>query len=819
MTDKKETDPGVSRELRQQAEAALRESIANFGAVLNATDESIYLIAVDKTVLALNDMAARSLGRSRRELIGKNLRDLLPPEIIARRRPFIDRLISTGEPVIFEDEKDGRWTVNHLYPVRDADGHVVSMAIYGRDITERKKREEALQHSLIEAEAIRAQYELTASMISDIVWRYEVDAQGRFVRSYISPAADGLLGLPAGTIGESFEKYFAYAHPDDLAIVQAMLFEGLHGRRKKMELEYRLVKPDGTVVWVRSRGSALGAEGGGVVGFGTTADITDHRRAIELSCAQRDLAQALSEATSLDAAMNLCLDAALRITGMDAGGIYLADKISGDLDLVAYEGLSPAYIACVAHYPADSASARLVRAGRPIYSRHQDLGVPLRDAQRREGLRAAAVIPVLHERQVTACLNLASHHLDEFPAAMMRPALESIVAQIGGAIVRLRAGQALRESERRFREMLENVELIAVMLDPEGRITFCNDFLLNFTGYSRADVLGQDWFAMFIPPELGIKEVFQNTVQSGTFPAHFENDILTAAGKRCTISWSNTVVRDADGRVMGTTSIGEDITARKRAGSEKETALKEARRAEKELQDKNFELNRFTSAVLHDLRGPLVTIQAFQGHLERDIKGQDAARVSEDLGFIRNAADKIGRLLDDLRRFIRVGRIMNLSEETPLQEIVREALDLLAGRIRARGVRIDLTEAPIVLYGDRMRLVEVYLNLVDNAVKFMGDEPAPRVEIGAEQAEEGIVLLVRDNGIGVEPELQPLVFDMFRKLRLDSEGEGIGLALARRIVELHGGRIWISSEGSGKGATFRFTLAKTRRRRDAEKTP
>ena len=121
-----------------------------------------------------------------------------------------------------------------------------------------------------------------------------------------------------------------------------------------------------------------------------------------------------------------------------------------------------------------------------------------------------------------------------------------------------------------------------------------------------------------------------------------------------------------------------------------------------------------------------------------------------------------------------------------------------------------------MLYGDRTRLVEVFMNLVDNAIKFMGDQPAPRVEIGVEQAGEELVLHVRDNGIGIDPELQPLVFGLFHKLDPGSEGEGIGLALVRRIVEIHGGRIWVDSEGPGKGTTFRFTLAKTRRLRTEE---
>ena len=127
--------------------------------------------------------------------------------------------------------------------------------------------------------------------------------------------------------------------------------------------------------------------------------------------------------------------------------------------------------------------------------------------------------------------------------------------------------QALRELERRFREVLENVQLVAVTLDTAGNITFCNDFLLELTGWERAEVLGRNWHATFIPPDLRDRawHLFQNDIAHNTIPAHHENDIQTRQGERRCISWNNTILRDPQGRLIGSASIGEDITARREA--------------------------------------------------------------------------------------------------------------------------------------------------------------------------------------------------------------------------------------------------------------
>jgi signal transduction histidine kinase len=149
---------------------------------------------------------------------------------------------------------------------------------------------------------------------------------------------------------------------------------------------------------------------------------------------------------------------------------------------------------------------------------------------------------------------------------------------------------------------------------------------------------------------------------------------------------------------------------------------------------------------------------------------------------------------------------MNSSEKIPFEELVREALDILHGQLEVRGVTVHTQPDLPDVYGDRQRLTEVLQNLIDNAVKFMGDQTDPRIEIGQHGEENNSpIFFVRDNGIGIAPEHTRRIFGLFDKLDSKTEGTGIGLALVKRIVELHGGRIWVESE-PGKGATFYFTI-------------
>ena len=225
-----------------------------------------------------------------------------------------------------------------------------------------------------------------------------------------------------------------------------------------------------------------------------------------------------------------------------------------------------------------------------------------------------------------------------------------------------------------------------------------------------------------------------------------------------------------------------------------------------ELEAKNAELERFTYTVSHDLKSPLFTIRGFLGYLEQDALAGNHTRMRSDMQRITDATEKMQQLLNDLLELSRVGRLRNETEHIPFEDLVREAVELVHGRIMEREVEVHIDPNMPSVYGDRPRLVEVVQNLVDNAAKFMSDQPNPRIEIGWNGQEDGKpVFYVRDNGMGISPEHHERVFGLFNKLDVRAEGTGIGLALVKRIVEVHGGRIWVQSE-AGKGSTFFFTL-------------
>lgn len=226
------------------------------------------------------------------------------------------------------------------------------------------------------------------------------------------------------------------------------------------------------------------------------------------------------------------------------------------------------------------------------------------------------------------------------------------------------------------------------------------------------------------------------------------------------------------------------------------------------LEEQNDELTRFTYTVSHDLRNPLVTIKGFLGMLNRDLENNRPDKVQNDFQRIANATDKMDALLTDLLELSRIGRIVNPPIEIDSVRLIQDALDSIDARIRSRSARVNINTDIPNLYGDRIRLREVFENLIDNAIKYMGKQTNPVVEVGTQSQEGELIFYVKDNGVGIEKKYQERIFSLFEQLDPTIDGTGIGLALVKRIIETHGGRIWVESEGLGKGSTFYFTIPK-----------
>ena len=243
----------------------------------------------------------------------------------------------------------------------------------------------------------------------------------------------------------------------------------------------------------------------------------------------------------------------------------------------------------------------------------------------------------------------------------------------------------------------------------------------------------------------------------------------------------------------------QELVRRKEMEREQEELIQE-------LESRNTEMESFTYTVSHDLKSPLITVSGFLFHLKEDLREGNWRRAETDLERIDNAVVMMGKLLDDLLELSRIGRIVNPPETIDLNKLISQVLENLWESVQTIQITIVVEENLPKVQADRTRIGQVFQNLIENAIKFRGDQPEPRVELGHLVREGETVFFVRDNGIGIDPRYQEKIFELFHRLDTNVEGTGIGLALVKRIIEVHEGKIWFESGGEGEGTTFYFTL-------------
>jgi len=361
----------------------------------------------------------------------------------------------------------------------------------------------------------------------------------------------------------------------------------------------------------------------------------------------------------------------------------------------------------------------------------------------------------------------------------------------------MRAEEALRESEERYRSLFDNIPVGLYRSAPDGRLLDVNPAMVEmFSHPDRESLLRVNAVDLHLDPE--DRRRWQTTMAREGVVRNYEVRLRRRDGSPIWILSSDRAVRDAEGKVLYYEGSLRDITARKEA----EEAL---RQALAELERSNRELEQFAYVVSHDLQEPLRMVASYAQLLARRYRGRLDPDADDFITFMVDGASRMQQMINDLLAYSRVHTRGRPFEPTDCQAALDRALANLQMAIQESGASITHAPLPTVM-ADASQLAQLFQNLIGNAIKFRSEAP-PRIHIGAQRRDSEWLLSVHDNGIGIAPQYHERIFVIFQRLHSREEypGTGIGLAICKRIVERHGGRIWVESE-PGKGSTFYFTL-------------
>jgi PAS domain S-box-containing protein len=361
---------------------------------------------------------------------------------------------------------------------------------------------------------------------------------------------------------------------------------------------------------------------------------------------------------------------------------------------------------------------------------------------------------------------------------------------------RKKAEEAIRLSN------IYNRSLIEASLDPlvtighDGKITDVNEATEQVTGYSRDELIGTDFMDYFTEPEkakIGYQEVFKEG-----FVSDYALEIRHRNGNKTHVLYNASIYKDESGEAIGIFAAARDITERKKAEELLKLKLEELRRS-------NEELEQFAYVSSHDLQEPLRMISSYLQLLQRRYQGKIDDKADKYIYYAVDGAARMQTLINDLLEFSRVTTKAEKPEPTDSESVLNQVLSNLELYIKENRATVSHDSLPEIM-ADSTQLAQVFQNLIINGIKFHSEE-APKIYISAEKKASEWQFSVQDNGIGIDPQYSERIFEVFKRLhnKEDYPGTGIGLAVCKKIVERHGGRIWVESE-LGKGSTFYFTL-------------
>jgi len=818
----------------RQAEAALRESEERFRATFEQAAVGIAHVAPDGRWLRVNQRMCEIIGYPHAELLGLTFQDVTHPDDLYPDLALVAQALA-GEISHYTLEKryirqDGMviWANLTVSLIRDEAGAPKFFISVVEDISRAKAAE-----TEVRAQRDRAQTYLDLAGVMMLAV-----AADQTVSLINKKGCEMLGGSEQDVMGRNwFDHFIPERQRSQVKAVFGDMIAGRTELARYHENSIRTLSGDerliawNNVVFRDGDGRAIGTLSSG-------EDITERRRAedalhrahaeleerVRLRTAeleatnqalreesarrlavqeqlQREMrhvallqkaAVAANEAATVEEAFQTCLAEVCELTGWIAGHAVVYD-LAPDRGTTSVSLLHRSAALASGPVECDSGLRAQVRAtARPAWVSDVSSGIDTASTMSARGWRGAVVIPVCVHNRVAGIVEFFSQEPLVEDAGLLQ-VMEHVGTQLGRVVERTQSERHLSQ----YAELLDLAHDTIIVRDLERRILSWNRGAENTYGWTRAEAVGQDIHALLqtqFSESLGA--VMSTLFQEG----QWEGELLhTCKNGELLIMESRKVLqRDAAGWPTGILEINRDVTARRRA----EQALEERAR---ELARSNADLEQFANVASHDLQEPLRMVASYTQLLAKRYGGQLDERADRWIGYAVDGANRMQTLINDLLAYSRVGTRGGQLAAISADAALAAALANLRLTIREAGAEIVQEPLPWVL-GDGTQLIQLFQNLIGNAVKFRGTE-SPRVEIAVRREGDEWMFSVRDNGIGVEPEFRERIFVIFQRLheRDRYAGTGIGLAISKRIVERHGGRIWLESQ-PGEGTTFYFTL-------------
>jgi len=731
--------------------------------LIESMQEGLWVIDKDANTTLVNHRMADMLGYTVAEMQGRNLLACMDEHWIKVAENKLERRQQgIKERHEFEfTRKDGTriYTSLDTFPLTDDGGNYAGAVAIVEDITQRKQAEQSLQES---ERYFRALLENS----SDIV--QVVDSAG--VIRYVSPSVQRILGYrPEELIGT---LSVAVVHPDDLPKVALGFEEALRNPGLPVITECRCKHKDGTWRVIKGTGSSyLGHPC--INGFVSNMhDITERRRA------EHELDERVKELQCLYSVANIA----------ERPGVTL-DEICKEVVNLIPGGWQYPEITC----------ARITIEGKEFRTKNY--------GESRWKQFSAIELDGAKIGEIEVCYLEERPEIDEGPFMKEERLLIAAVAQRLARITqRIYAAEALRQSEEKLRTILDNVRDVVFQLSPRGIIQYVSPSVAAIHGYKTGDLVGKHLNRTTPSGELPKVSSIIKRVFSGEIINNVEIDQFDAGGKIIPTEVSCTPVIK-DGKIVAVQGIIRDISERKEHEAEIHRRYEAEQELRKELQAEIAKRIEFTHALVHELKTPLTPVLASSEMLSRTVDRAFASRLARN---VYDGAMQLSHRIDDLMQLARmeIGPLKVNITLIDLRALIRDTVDYLQPAISQSGqlLNVFLPDSLPLVPADGERLRQVLINLIDNAMKYTPSGS----EITVAAREEGIDLIVevKDNGEGMSGELRERLFQPYSRVRSDRQslkGLGLGLLIARNIVELHGGKIWVKSN-SGAGTTFSFSI-------------